>query len=155
MLATQHTKFDPALPLLIAFGTKDKLTSFDAGKELFDKVNIQDKTFRVWDGLYHERMSMRKDNVPLVSRAQSTTNPRRNRWWRNTSSGSSTMYKRNNNPAYSHLSPPPFTPRSSKKTSSRSPLLHPSPLPAYACGNLCAQGVNLFSIVTITYLHSA
>ncbi len=40
--------------LLIAHGTKDKLTSHVASKEFIDKVPISDKKYVEWDGLYHE-----------------------------------------------------------------------------------------------------
>jgi len=41
-------------PLLIAHGTTDPITYFDASKELFEKVPSTDKTFTPWDDLYHE-----------------------------------------------------------------------------------------------------
>src|SRR6185436_8965471 len=43
------------LPVLIAHGNKDPITCFKTAKQLFDNIPSTDKTFREWDGLYHER----------------------------------------------------------------------------------------------------
>ena len=42
-------------PLLMAHGTTDPVTCFDASKELFEKTPSTDKTFRPWENLFHER----------------------------------------------------------------------------------------------------
>jgi hypothetical protein len=34
----------------------DKLTSYSSGLEFFEKVDAKDKTFKSWEGLYHECM---------------------------------------------------------------------------------------------------
>jgi len=41
-------------PILIAHGTADKLTSYDASKEFIAKVSSTDKTFKSLEGWYHE-----------------------------------------------------------------------------------------------------
>ena len=43
-------------PLLVQHGTDDKLTSFKATKEFFEKLpsGNEDREFKTWDGYYHE-----------------------------------------------------------------------------------------------------
>jgi len=41
-------------PIYLYHGTVDGLTAFEASKELFDKIPSEDKTFRAWEGGYHE-----------------------------------------------------------------------------------------------------
>jgi acylglycerol lipase len=45
-----------ASPLLVQQGTDDKVTSYEATKELFDKLppGNEDRTFKSWEGYYHE-----------------------------------------------------------------------------------------------------
>lgn len=45
-----------ALPLLVQQGTNDKVTSYEATKELFNKLppGNEDRTFKTWEGYYHE-----------------------------------------------------------------------------------------------------
>ncbi|KAI3633433.1 hypothetical protein MIR68_008380 [Amoeboaphelidium protococcarum] len=47
-------KWPQKLPLLVSYGTADKITSFDGGKLFVDSVTCDDKTFEVFDGAYHE-----------------------------------------------------------------------------------------------------
>lgn len=42
------------LPILFAHGTQDKLVNADASKRLHDRVGSQDKTLKMYEGLYHE-----------------------------------------------------------------------------------------------------
>ena len=46
--------YNENVPFFMPFGNKDYLTSFSAGKQFFESLNCKDKTFREWDGLYHE-----------------------------------------------------------------------------------------------------
>lgn len=41
-------------PIYLYHGTGDSLTAFEGSKELFDKIPSEDKTFRAWEGGYHE-----------------------------------------------------------------------------------------------------
>jgi len=41
-------------PILVAHGTHDKITSYDASKEFMEQVASSDKTFKSLDGWYHE-----------------------------------------------------------------------------------------------------
>ncbi|CAG8594722.1 5828_t:CDS:2 [Paraglomus occultum] len=50
----RQTYKEITLPVLIAHGNKDPITCFKTAKQLFDKIPSTDKTFREWDGLYHE-----------------------------------------------------------------------------------------------------
>ncbi len=47
-------QYDANVPLLITFGTGDQLTSFDAGYAFFDKVKCEDKTWKRYEGWFHE-----------------------------------------------------------------------------------------------------
>jgi alpha-beta hydrolase superfamily lysophospholipase len=47
----QHTIVDP---LLILHGTSDRLTDYEGSRTLFQRVESQDKTLRLFDGGYHE-----------------------------------------------------------------------------------------------------
>jgi acylglycerol lipase len=42
------------LPLLIMHGTDDRLTDMEGSKQLFAKASSNDKTLKLYDGLYHE-----------------------------------------------------------------------------------------------------
>ncbi|NQV15533.1 alpha/beta hydrolase [bacterium] len=42
------------LPILIMHGTSDKLADVSGSEMLFDKVSSDDKTLKLYDGLYHE-----------------------------------------------------------------------------------------------------
>ncbi|MBC7248758.1 MAG: lysophospholipase [Anaerolineae bacterium] len=41
-------------PVLIMHGTEDKLADPAASRELYESISSQDKTLKLWDGLYHE-----------------------------------------------------------------------------------------------------
>lgn len=43
------------MPVLVAFGTDDKITSYDAGRRLVEKISHDKKEFKSYNGLYHER----------------------------------------------------------------------------------------------------
>lgn len=45
------------LPLLVIHGTADKLTDPDGSKKFFEMVSSQDKTLKLYDGLFHETMN--------------------------------------------------------------------------------------------------
>ena len=42
------------LPVLIMYGSEDKLCDPEGSKMLYEKVGSKDKTLKVYDGLYHE-----------------------------------------------------------------------------------------------------
>ncbi|MCX6005133.1 MAG: lysophospholipase [Chloroflexi bacterium] len=42
------------LPMLIMQGSADKLVNPDGGKMLYEKAGSKDKTFKIYEGLYHE-----------------------------------------------------------------------------------------------------
>jgi acylglycerol lipase len=42
------------LPLLVMFGTEDKLVDPESGKMLYEKASSKDKTMKAYNGLYHE-----------------------------------------------------------------------------------------------------
>ena len=54
VVSEAYKQYDENLPFFMPFGTKDSLVSFAAGKEFYDKLVCKDKTFRQWDGLFHE-----------------------------------------------------------------------------------------------------
>jgi alpha-beta hydrolase superfamily lysophospholipase len=41
-------------PILIAHGSADKVTSQPASKMFYDQLICNDKTYKLFDGLYHE-----------------------------------------------------------------------------------------------------
>lgn len=45
---------DNVPPLLVAHGTSDRITWFDATKRMFEAVQVKDKTFKEYDGGYHK-----------------------------------------------------------------------------------------------------
>jgi alpha-beta hydrolase superfamily lysophospholipase len=45
------------LPLLVMHGTEDRLTSIAGPKMVMDRAGSEDKTFRAYDGLYHELLN--------------------------------------------------------------------------------------------------
>ncbi|RPB27725.1 alpha/beta-hydrolase [Terfezia boudieri ATCC MYA-4762] len=49
-----YAKYNPDIPLLVAHGSGDMCTSYDASKEFVEKANIKDKTFKSYDGWYHK-----------------------------------------------------------------------------------------------------
>ncbi|QKX55597.1 uncharacterized protein TRUGW13939_02693 [Talaromyces rugulosus] len=49
-----NTAADGVPPLLVAHGTSDRITWFDATKRLVEAVQVKDKTFNEYDGGYHK-----------------------------------------------------------------------------------------------------
>ena len=45
------------LPLLVMAAEEDILVDNEATKELFDSLTVEDKTWRLWDGMYHELLN--------------------------------------------------------------------------------------------------
>lgn len=43
--------------LWVGHGTEDRVTSFKATERFMNGLNLKDKTFRIYDGHYHKRMS--------------------------------------------------------------------------------------------------
>jgi alpha-beta hydrolase superfamily lysophospholipase len=42
------------LPILIMHGSSDRLTSVDGSQRLYDTVSSENKTLKIYEGLYHE-----------------------------------------------------------------------------------------------------
>jgi acylglycerol lipase len=47
-------KLDPGCPVWLGHGSEDRVTSFDASKRLFEKLKVEDKTFKTYNGAYHK-----------------------------------------------------------------------------------------------------
>lgn len=47
-------KLDSGCPVWLGHGSEDGVTSFDASKRLFEKLKVEDKTFKTYDGAYHK-----------------------------------------------------------------------------------------------------
>lgn len=45
---------DAVPPLLVAHGTDDRITWFDASKRMVEAVDLKDKTFKEYEGAYHK-----------------------------------------------------------------------------------------------------
>ncbi|TBU27908.1 lysophospholipase [Dichomitus squalens] len=54
LLAGDYKHWSRNLPLLVVHGDVDRVTSFKASKEFFDKVDAEDKTFTPFEGGFHE-----------------------------------------------------------------------------------------------------
>ncbi|KAI1782744.1 lysophospholipase [Ganoderma leucocontextum] len=54
LLANDYKHWPRNLPLLLVHGDADRITSFTAARELFDKVEAADKTFMPFEGGFHE-----------------------------------------------------------------------------------------------------
>ncbi|KAF8070391.1 Alpha/Beta hydrolase protein [Lyophyllum atratum] len=54
LLATHHDKWPKSLPLFIAHGTEDKVTSCTASQAFFDKIPAVDKRIKLFEGGFHE-----------------------------------------------------------------------------------------------------
>ena len=53
------------VPCLILQGTGDKLVHPDGSREFFEKIQIGDKTFKSYEGLYHELINELRKDEPL------------------------------------------------------------------------------------------
>jgi len=55
---------DIRMPILLTHGSADKITCHRATKEFFDKLTCEDKTYREWEGGFHElHNDLEKDKV--------------------------------------------------------------------------------------------
>lgn len=54
LLEKDYPKFPESLPILAVHGTGDKVTYCAATEELIQKTNAKDKTFKAFEGYYHE-----------------------------------------------------------------------------------------------------
>ncbi|KAG0288258.1 hypothetical protein BGZ98_004334 [Dissophora globulifera] len=54
LLTERYKDITPDVPLLICHGTDDGLTDQKASKQFFDKVQVKDKEYKVYEGHYHE-----------------------------------------------------------------------------------------------------
>ncbi|GLB37350.1 putative serine aminopeptidase, S33 [Lyophyllum shimeji] len=54
LLATYYAKWPKSLPLLLAHGTEDNITSCKASQAFYDKIPAVDKRIKLFEGGYHE-----------------------------------------------------------------------------------------------------
>jgi acylglycerol lipase len=54
MLTDDYKNWPESMPLTIAHGSGDPVTSHKASKELVEKTKATDKEYKEFDGLYHE-----------------------------------------------------------------------------------------------------
>jgi acylglycerol lipase len=47
-------KLDPGCPVWLGHGSADCVTSYDGSKRLFEKLKVEDKTFKTYEGAYHK-----------------------------------------------------------------------------------------------------
>jgi acylglycerol lipase len=47
-------KLDPGCPLWVGHGNADRVTSYDGSKKLFEKLKVEDKTFKTYEGASHK-----------------------------------------------------------------------------------------------------
>ncbi|KAI1302094.1 hypothetical protein EDD11_005743 [Mortierella claussenii] len=67
LLLTERFKhIEKDVPLLICHGDKDGLTDHAASKEFFDKVDVKDKEFKVYEDHYHELHNEPEDDRKVV-----------------------------------------------------------------------------------------
>ena len=52
--AVEGLKLDPGCPVWLGHGSADRVTSYDGSKKLFEKLKVEDKTFRTYEGAYHK-----------------------------------------------------------------------------------------------------
>ncbi|KAG0199961.1 hypothetical protein BGX28_006868 [Mortierella sp. GBA30] len=66
LLTTRYKAISPNVPLLICHGDKDGLTCHEASKEFFDKVNVEDKEYKLYTDHYHELHNEPEDERKVV-----------------------------------------------------------------------------------------
>ncbi|KAG0275149.1 hypothetical protein BGZ95_009129 [Linnemannia exigua] len=54
LLTDRYKIISKDVPVLIAHGTEDGLTDYKASKEFFDKIEVKDKEYKVYEGHFHE-----------------------------------------------------------------------------------------------------
>ena len=52
--AVQGLKPDPGCPVWLGHGSDDRVTSYDESKRLFEKLRVEDKTFKTYERAYHK-----------------------------------------------------------------------------------------------------
>lgn len=57
MESIQKKTFDIKVPVLIMHGGDDRLVSPDGSRKVYEKMNSDDKTLKIYEGLYHEIMN--------------------------------------------------------------------------------------------------
>ncbi|KAH9935216.1 lysophospholipase [Epithele typhae] len=71
LLRYDHKQWPKAMPLLILHGSADRITSPKASRDFFDKVEAEDKEYKVFEGGYHE--VMREPNGMKEEYAEAST----------------------------------------------------------------------------------
>ncbi|KAI7825243.1 Alpha/Beta hydrolase protein [Gamsiella multidivaricata] len=66
LLTTRYKDITPDVPLLICHGTEDGLTDHQASKEFFDKIQVKDKEYKVYENHYHELHNEPEDDRKVV-----------------------------------------------------------------------------------------
>lgn len=73
MRALQRVQLDMEeveVPLLVMHGSADRLTSPEGSEELIERARSTDKTFKVYDGLYHEIFNEPEQETVMLDLAQ-------------------------------------------------------------------------------------
>nr|WP_093054848.1 alpha/beta hydrolase [Salipaludibacillus aurantiacus] len=65
-IARERTEEFPDVPLLLMQGGDDRIVDKYHAKEWFDKVNLSDKYYKEWEGLYHEVLNEPEKNRVLA-----------------------------------------------------------------------------------------
>ncbi|KAF8930463.1 hypothetical protein BGZ47_000541 [Haplosporangium gracile] len=66
LLTDRYKLITKSVPVLIAHGTEDGLTCYKASKEFFDKIDVEDKEYKVYEGHFHELHNEPEDDRKIV-----------------------------------------------------------------------------------------
>ncbi|KAG9071225.1 hypothetical protein KI688_008770 [Linnemannia hyalina] len=66
LLTERYKVITKSVPVLIAHGTEDGLTDYKASKEFFDKIEVEDKEYKVYEGHFHELHNEPEDDRKVV-----------------------------------------------------------------------------------------
>ncbi|KAG0227365.1 Alpha/Beta hydrolase protein [Mortierella sp. GBAus27b] len=66
LLTTRYKDITSDVPLLICHGTADGLTDPKASKEFFDKIQVKDKEYKVYEGFFHELHNEPEEDRKMV-----------------------------------------------------------------------------------------
>lgn len=66
LLTDRYKIITKSVPVLIAHGTEDGLTDYKASKEFFDKIEVEDKEYKVYEGHFHELHNEPEDDRKVV-----------------------------------------------------------------------------------------
>ncbi|KAF9279834.1 hypothetical protein BGZ88_012509 [Linnemannia elongata] len=66
LLTDRYKIITKSVPVLIAHGTEDGLTDYKASKEFFDKIEVDDKEYKVYEDHFHELHNEPEDDRKVV-----------------------------------------------------------------------------------------